>query len=1252
MSGRFYQPVIKWLQEKCSRNYSSEISEKYYDLTPFSEHSDEPVDSKGALYSEALTWALENKNIKNIAITGPYGSGKSTVIHKFQKEAESYRKYKFLPISMALFNKDSNGGIKEGAIGNQSEDLEKGILLQIFYKNKANRMHASRFNRIIHQSFVFQLLKAMLFLTWLITLAFIFFKDFWKSVLSQVGGTVQETLLCIPGIAYIGLFAAGAVYFLARGFQFFKKRNITKLSVKDGTLELGDAAKEATLNEYLDEILYFFEVTDYNVVVFEDLDRFDNIEIFTRLRELNGIINRSDQIKQSVCFIYAIREDLFSKNEDKTKFFDFIIPIVPVINPSNSGEQLVKHIEELKNVRKPNDKFVFTVSLYVDDMRLLKNIVNEFVIFVGKIDQKDLGLNIDKLFAMVVYKNIYPQDFSKLRKSEGMVYDVFARKEKLILSLTQSIDQEIKDLESVISNLKESHIKNLEELKAIYFFNALKDSKIHIELRANNASLGNYTIKDLMKDEIFPKMKDIKDIVIRIGRERAKEEVVNQNLILNGFDDRKEIVEQYQNQQLTELNENLSGLQKTKSEIEHFSIQQIIETRGSENVFQGEILQADLLKKLIREGYIDENYHDYISIFYEGQLSKNDKKFLLSVNNQQPLEVDFALKNIENIVEKLELKDFAQTACLNIDLVDFLLKNRNQYRDQLVKVFSDFPVLVHRLPSSVLSKDIPGNERTRRLKEFLEFYIVKSKDAGNLIEWSLNSWLGFLSALAETSLLSEYVVVEYLKLVITRGGSAAYSMLQQYPEVSEYFSKHGPMIFNLPPEHNENSMALMSDLDLKIQKVDEPIQNRELFDFMYQNNHYEVNGYMVELMYRLNSSKEKYEPELYKTQNYTCILESDCEPLKKYIQDNLPEYVENVLLKLEVKQQDKEENIIDLIGRPHILGEIKEQIIQKQTTQIIDITKVQNKETWYALLRSDLLLVSWGNVIKYYSANMTSDFAYGILIDYLNRESVYTELSSIKIDEKWKNSEVLDKFFKEIIFHKDISDECFEALVDFVPKGDYFSVLADFGPRKVKHMIKCELIPLTSENFLFIKKLNEKDTKLNLHIRLVENNIKDYLENTNYTLNIDEIVTLLESKTLKPHQKNKIIWDKVDLDDLENNTKLMLLVLNIYKQAFESKEENNSQFDIDENVLSVIFKSPHMKEASVVFLQENLKHFTDEQITKLLAAWDEPLSLLVGEEQAKLDKKYIDLIKALKEKGYVSLYSIEDDHIRVNTKRV
>jgi len=139
------------------------------------------------------------------------------------------------------------------------------------------------------------------------------------------------------------------------------------------------AESGSCFDKYLDEILYYFEISRRDIVVFEDLDRFDNVEIFETLRALNTLLNGSAQVlKQtqgrklgSIRFIYALRDSVFEKlgtgsmeetNADhtpgpideaqaevqranRTKFFDLVVPVVPFITHKNARDLMTEAMQ-------------------------------------------------------------------------------------------------------------------------------------------------------------------------------------------------------------------------------------------------------------------------------------------------------------------------------------------------------------------------------------------------------------------------------------------------------------------------------------------------------------------------------------------------------------------------------------------------------------------------------------------------------------------------------------------------------------------------------------------------------------------------------------------------------------------------------------------------------------------------------------------------------------------------------------------
>ena len=89
---------------------------------------------KDNVYTDALLWAIKDRDIKNIALTGIYGAGKSSVLEKFAEENKEC--YKIFNVSLASFD------------GKNTQNIEECILQQIFYQVDSNRIPHSRFKKI------------------------------------------------------------------------------------------------------------------------------------------------------------------------------------------------------------------------------------------------------------------------------------------------------------------------------------------------------------------------------------------------------------------------------------------------------------------------------------------------------------------------------------------------------------------------------------------------------------------------------------------------------------------------------------------------------------------------------------------------------------------------------------------------------------------------------------------------------------------------------------------------------------------------------------------------------------------------------------------------------------------------------------------------------------------------------------------------------------------------------------------------
>lgn len=80
------------------------MAENYYDLTPIN-------DADIEVYKDALEFGFSNEKIRNIAITGVYGAGKSSLIESYKEKKKDT--YKFLHISLAHFGEKEDSEKKK-----------------------------------------------------------------------------------------------------------------------------------------------------------------------------------------------------------------------------------------------------------------------------------------------------------------------------------------------------------------------------------------------------------------------------------------------------------------------------------------------------------------------------------------------------------------------------------------------------------------------------------------------------------------------------------------------------------------------------------------------------------------------------------------------------------------------------------------------------------------------------------------------------------------------------------------------------------------------------------------------------------------------------------------------------------------------------------------------------------------------------------------------------------------------------------
>lgn len=1155
-----YRKYIRRIAVNCGRKVNrwklEDKGEKHISLLS-------PIDDfkRHKEYIIRLKNAIDQPNVFNIALTGSYGAGKSSILKTFKAY---YPEYHYVNVSLASFvevNLSDGDNTVKGKEDGFEEQLEYSILQQLFYHVKATNIPESRFGRIERISKKKRILMVLGILLFVVANLCLFCQEQVTKYFLIPTEVLKSSFLF--GLS-ICVFILGICVILFQLILFIKKISIKNLTLDKATLEFEEKKNVSIMNRYLDEILYLFQENKYNVVIFEDIDRFENTHIFTKLRELNLILNQSEEIGRRIVFLYALKDDIFANAEERTKFFDYIVPVIPFVNASNSGDLFRRKITGLRIPEvEVNSSFITDISAFVNDMRVLTNVVNEFDLYRNLLDKK---LKKEKLLAMILYKNLYPTDFSLLHQNKGVVYESFLSAEKLRDEIQKDDRKRIDDIDSEIQAINEECLRNLNELYAVIigkFITLYPDGGWY--LYCDNKRRG---ISEFYSDENI-----LKILNGQVGfsedysrpRFFSKEEI--KNVLGNGFDyeKRKKLIHSITDDKIKTLRDKRKAFMDEIAAIEKYTLTDI--AKSDRDIFEhvdipkGEEEKYKVLKYLLEKGYIDEEYFFYISIFQEGRLTPSDQEFLLSIKFNAPKEFDYKLQEIPSLIQNLSVVDYDHKGILNKDLLEYCLLHEDEYEEEC---------------DAILKQMVVHEEYIDLLYQFMH--------EGNCIPT-------FIKRLVHIDNVWKSLDKDINH--ITKDKDKVISAMFKYADINDIRTVNTSYPFNTYINDNNNyselfenidqarAQKLLDLLDLKVQSLKDDSYGTDTYSYIYENNMYALTLGNVKVIFKHN----ELPVDNLDSAIYTSIEETELNELQGYVHQELPAFVDNLML-TSSNAHESSDTIVSLMDEDIKLVDIIK-LIKHNDTLWDDCKDITDKDVVSTLFVENKIKMTFENV-KHYCSCIGSWNIDGTLVAFMNcnEEKSMEEFTKLVESNDAHEIELLASVVQSDDINDNIAFSVFNnhCLIDVWSKN-----LSQLNEKRVRYVVDEGIISISPSNYQDIITEHPLLSKY-LLCKNPDNIISEW---DKFAFSITDVVEMLSWIEYKKY--HNFILNKIELESITPDIADALLSyfvnsdsefnLPLYTEAMEKSD--NLALKVFANTCCIENRTIAMNELAGIFAKTN-----------------------------------------------------------------
>lgn len=449
---------------------------------------------------------------------------------------------------------------------------------------------------------------------------------------------------------------------------------------------------------------------------------------------------------------------------------------------------------------------------------------------------------------------------------------------------------------------------------------------------------------------------------------------------------------------------------------------------------------------MIRRGYIDEKYANYINYFKGASITKEDMNYILAVKNMEKLPYNYNLTKVGMVIQRLQPYEFEQKSIFNFILLEYLLSEEEDIEKRTV--------LMGQL-----------SDETVESWKFIDEFINQTQYKERFIQILAMRWKNMWNYIVQDITITYERKIFYLRLLVDNVDSKRLFELNDEHNISSFIETNADILQHLSSIQDQKVISLIKTLGISFTNVAIENVSEKVLRYVFENQCYELNSTMIRSIVEFEDDTMLSDLD---TRNYTTIISLGYEPLIKYIQENLNQYVKEIMLAPNNTKEDVDQ-IMDLLERmlknaPQEI-EICSELLNHEEFCVDDISKCCGKFDsnfdqdvkilWDELLDKEKVSLKWENIKCYWDR-------YKITPELLR----YIESKSEQL--AYLENQCLNEVFAEEFITSTIDDAAFEKLLPQL-ELEFDIPIEKVEKQKVGILIKKKYIPFDVNKYSEIK---------------------------------------------------------------------------------------------------------------------------------------------------------------------------------------